>query len=338
MGCNLKDLVVRKRISLADLSNRILAVDSYNIFYQFLTTIRQSDGSLLTDSRGDVTSHLIGLFNRTANLLQNNIRPVFVFDGKPPEIKLGEIRKRHLAKEEARKKYEVAREAEDIAQMRKYASRFAVLTEAMLDDAKVLIKLLGLPIVQAPSEGEAQVARIVRDNNAFAAVSQDYDTLLYKTPRLLHNLTITGRRKRIHGKGSISVFPELIELAPNLQNLGITADQLIALAIMVGTDYNPGGIKGIGPKTALKLVRGQDDFELLFRKLGFPDWEIIYNTIRHMPVAEDYSVKFKALDIEGLGNFLIKEREFSKERVDATLKKLEEEVKRHSQKGLGDFF
>ncbi len=337
MGCNLKDLVLRKRIGLADLSNKVLAVDAYNIFYQFLTTIRQSDGSLLTDSRGNVTSHLIGLFNRTANLLQNNIRPIFVFDGKPPEIKLGEIRKRHLAKEEARKKYEVAREAEDIALMRKYAPRFAVLTEAMLNDAKVLIKLLGLPIVQAPSEGEAQVAKIVRDNNAFAAVSQDYDTLLYKTPRLILNLTIAGRRKRIHGKGSIPVFPELVELAPTLQSLGITADQLIALAIMVGTDYNPGGIKGIGPKTALKLVRGQDDFELLFAKLGVSDWEIIYNTIKHMPVSGDYSLRFKAIDIEGLRDFLVKERGFSRERVDATLEKLEKEVKGRSQKGLGDF-
>ncbi len=337
MGCNLKDLIVKKTISISDLANKTLAVDSYNLLYQFLTTIRQADGSLLTDSKGNVTSHLIGLFNRTVKLMESNIRLIFVFDGTPPKLKIQELQKRQTFKEEAKKQYEIAKEREDIAQMKKYASRFTILTEEIKQDAKKLIKLLGMPVVQAPSEGEAQVAQLVKDKSAFAAVSQDYDTLLYSAPRLVHNLSIAGRRKRIHGKGTVAVRPEIIKLKENLGNLNLNQDQLIVLAILVGTDYNPGGIMGIGPKTALKLAREyKNDFDALFKKVGFPDWRNIYETIKKMPVVKDCRIEFNKIDKEGLKEFLIKEREFSSERVDSVLEKLHKSIG-HSQKALAEF-
>lgn len=337
MGCNLKDLIVKKAISISDIANKTLAVDSYNLLYQFLTTIRQADGSLLTDSKGNVTSHLIGLFNRTVKLMESNIRMIFVFDGTPPKLKIQELQKRRTVKEEAKKQYEIAKERKDITQMKKYASRFTILTEEMKQDAQKLITLLGMPIVQAPSEGEAQVAQLVKDKSAFAAVSQDYDTLLYKTPKLIQNLSIAGRRKRIHGKGTITVSPEIIELKKNLDNLKINQDQLIVLAILVGTDYNPGGVRGIGPKTALKLVREhKNNFDAMFKKVEFPDWKKIYETIKKMPVAKDYKIKFNKIDKGGLKEFLIKERGFSNERVDSALEKLQKSTS-HSQKALAEF-
>ncbi len=338
MGCNLKELVVKQELTLEKLSNRVLAVDSHNLLYQFLTTIRQPDGALLTDSKGNVTSHLIGLFNRTSRLMLNNTRLIFVFDGKAPELKSEEIKKRALVKREAQRHYEIAKEREDIILMKKYASRFVTLTGDMIADAKRLINLLGLPVVQAPSEGEAQVAHIVKNGDAFAAVSQDYDTLLYGAPRLIHNLTIAGRRKRIHGKGSVIVNPELIDFRATLSHLNISHDQLIALAVLVGTDYNPGGVKGIGPKTALKLVQEYgSDFDALFVKVGFPGWKKVYDTFKQMPVLGDYNLKFGNIDLDGIKTFLVDERGFSREKVDTVLDALNKEVKKHSQKGLGDF-
>lgn len=343
MGVNLKDLVVKKTIDLDDLSGKVLVVDTFNMLYQFLTTIRQRDGGVLTDSKGNVTSHLIGLFSRTTKLMQKGIKLVFVFDGEPPELKKAESERRRALKEEAKKQYEVAKKRKDIGEMKKYAPRFTYLTPAMVEEAKALLHCLGLPIVQAPSEGEAQVAYMAKQKGVYAGVSQDYDTLLYGAPRLLQNLSIVGKRKQIKGVGYRTVKPEIIDLAANLNNLGIDQDQLIALGILVGTDYNIGGVKGIGPKTALKLVKQHGkNFAGLFQEVKFNEhsehsWEEILEHFKKIPVEQTYSLTWKVVDQQKVTKLLVDTHDFSSERVLSSLGKLTEEAKKRHQRTLGEF-
>ena len=188
--------MVKKEISISDLKGKVLAVDSMNLLYQFLTTIRSPDGSVLTDSKHRVTSHLIGLFSRTTVLMEKGLKLVFVFDGKAPEIKQKTWEKRTQVKKEALLKFKGAEVKGDVGAMRKYAARTAVLNKEMLEDAKEIIMALGLPIVQAPSEGEAQTARMVKNGDAYASVSQDYDNLIFGCPSLVRNLSVEGRRKK----------------------------------------------------------------------------------------------------------------------------------------------
>jgi len=341
MGTNIKDLIVAKEISFEDLKGKMLAVDSFNILYQFLSTIRQRDGSLLKDSEGRITSHLTGLFNRTTRLMHHGIKLAFVFDGKPPELKQKEREKRKTAKQEAMKMYEQAKVKKDIEAMKKYASRTSILDKEMINESKELISALGLPVIQAPSEGEAQVAAIVNSKDAYAGVSEDFDSLLYGIPRLIKNLSITGRRR--FKAAYVTIKPKIIKISETLNSLGIDQDQLIVLAILVGTDYNPGGIKGIGPKNALKLVKQyKDDFDGLFKEakwnknFDFP-WTDIYYLIKKMPVEKDYSLKIGKLQQDRIFELLVEKHDFSKERVEKQIENLIKTESKKQQKGLGDW-
>lgn len=341
MGTKLKDLLVMKEISFEDLKGKKLVVDSFNILYQFLSTIRQRDGSLLMDSKGNVTSHLTGLFNRTTRLMSEGLKLGFVFDGKPPELKRKERERRIAVKEGALKAYKEAKKRGDEAEMKKYASRTSKLTKVMIEESKELLQSLGLPVVQAPSEGEPQVAYIVNQGDAYAGVSEDYDSLLYGIPKLVKNLTISGRRRM---KATwVSVKPQIISLSENLNNLGIDQDQLICLAILVGTDYNIGGVKGIGPKNALKLVKEyKTDFASLFKKVEWDkhfdiEWKEIYYLIKRMPVEKKYKLEWGEVDKEKIMKLLVDKHEFSEERVNKTLEKLDKNAEDKKQKGLGEW-
>src|SRR3989338_971408 len=343
MGLQFKDLVVKQEISIKDLKGKILAVDAMNMLYQFLTTIRAPDGSALLDSKGNVTSHLIGLFHRTTSLMEEGLKLAFVFDGKAPEIKKKTWEKRSAIKKEAALKFEVAEEAGNLEDMKKFASRTAVLNKEMIADAKLLLQALGLPIIQAPSEGEAQAAYMAKKGDAYAVVSQDYDNLIFKAPFLVRNLSIAGKRKRAGKFAFVNVKPEIISLKEVLAELQLTFDQLVVVAILVGTDYNPGGIKGIGPKKALALVREtptDEVFEKVEWSKYYPDldWKEIFSTIVNMQVTDDYQLKWKKIQENELIEFLLKKHDFNEERVLAKLEKLKQESSKLAQKGLGNFF
>jgi flap endonuclease-1 len=285
---------------------------------------------------------LIGLFSRTSSFLKQGLKPVFVFDGKVPELKHPEIIKRAEVKLEAQKQYEKALAEEDVEAMQKFGARTARLTKEMVEDAKTLLALMGVPVIQAPSEGDAQAAFLVKNGDAWAVVSQDYDALLHGADRLIQNLSIAGRRKKTRALATIIVKPELIVLKEVLKELGITHDQLIYLSILVGTDYHPGGVKGIGPKKALSLVKEQKTAEKIFETAKWAEccdvsWQEIAKLFKEMPVTKDYSLKFKAPDREKIKKFLVGEHDFSDERVDKTLAELQEEHSKRQQKGLGDF-
>jgi flap endonuclease-1 len=344
MGVAITDLLKTKEISFEDLRGKKLAIDAYNILYQFLSTIRQRDGALLTDSNGKITSHLVGLFSRTINLMEKGLNLVFVFDGEVPELKTEERERRKSIKQEAQRKYEKAMKEEDIKGMKKYASRTSILTKDMVQEAKELITALGLPIVQAPSEGEAQASYMAKKGDVYAIVSQDADALLFGAPLLIRNLSITGKRKKTDSLTYTTIKPEIIDLAENLNILGIDQDQLIALSILVGTDYNRGGIKGTGPKNALKLVKQYNkDFDSMFKEAKWDEffdfeWKQVYYLIKKMKTTDDYSLKWEDVDESKIKELLIEKHDFSPERIEKSLSKLLKNQKSKEQKGLKDFF
>ena len=335
MGVNLKDLLIRRPVTLEELGGKTLVVDGYNMLYQFLTTIRSRDGSVLTNHKGEVTSHLIGLFSRVTALTQKNISLAFVFDGMVPELKHQELAKRAEAKKDAQKKYEAALAAGDQESMSKYAGRTSRLTKEMVVQAKQLLTFLGIPHIQAPSEGEAQAAFMVKQGHAWAVSSQDYDSLLFGAPRLVQNLSIEGKRK-IPGKFAYkTVEPLLLDLQENLAKLELSQDQLIWLGILVGTDYAPGGVKGIGPKKGLALVKQHASAESLFDSIPVEfAWSEVLDVFKRMPVTDTYKLHWEKVDRQGITDFLVKEHDFSLERVEKVLDAI---APAKAQTTLGDF-
>jgi len=344
MGVSLKDLISKKEIEITELKGKVIVIDAFNILYQFLTTIRDREGNVLTNSKGKTTSHLIGLFSRIIYFLENDIRPVFVFDGEAPKLKKLEQERRKELKKDAKAKYEIAVREADIEAMKKYASRTTKLTSDMIEDAKVLMKALGIPIINAPSEGEGQAVHMVKKGDAFACVSQDFDTLLFGTPILIRNLSISGKRKKVHGLGMKTIKPELVYLKDVLEELEINQEQLILLGILVGTDYNIGGIKGIGPKNALKKVKEyKNNYEQMFKDLGWDEqfdfsWKDIYDIFINLPVTDDYNLIWEKSDPEEVKKLLMEEYEFSEERVDSSLEKINKSNEKKTQTGLNSFF
>ncbi|USG99059.1 flap endonuclease-1 [Thermococcus argininiproducens] len=338
MGVPIGELVSKKELELENLNGRKVAIDAFNAIYQFLSTIRQRDGTPLMDSKGRITSHLSGLFYRTINLTEAGIKPVYVFDGKPPEFKKKELEKRAEAREEAREKWELALARGDLEEAKKYAQRASKVNELLIEDAKKLLELMGIPWVQAPSEGEAQAAYMASKGDVWASASQDYDSLLFGTPKLVRNLTITGRRKLPGKDVYIEVKPELILLEDVLNGLKLTREKLIELAILVGTDYNPGGIKGLGPKKALEIVRHSKDPLLKYQKTSDVDLYAIKEFFLNPPVTNEYKLEWKMPDEEGVLRFLCDEHDFSEERVKNGLERLKKAIKAGKQFTLDAWF
>ncbi len=326
MGVNLTPIIEKDILRLEDLRSRSFAVDGNNTLYQFLALIRQPDGKPLTSRSGKVTSHLVGLLYRTTRLISDyDLSLVFIFDGKPHALKRGELDARRAIREKAAQEYREAFKREDYAAAWSKAVASSRLTHDMVEDAKRLLTLLGIAWVQAPGEGEAQAAHMCRQDDVWAAASRDYDTLLYGSPRLLRYLTVAGREFLPSSGASRPLEPELIALEGLLRNLGIDRRQLVDLAILVGTDYNQ-GLRGVGPKRALDLIRRHDDLEHvpgeIQRELP-PDLAGIRNLFLQPDVTQDYALQAPELDREGVIEFLCGELDFSYDRTTQALQRLE---------------
>jgi len=326
LGVNLRDLVPKTTVRLEDLSGKSIAIDAYNALYQFLAIIRQPDGTPLKDSSGRITSHLSGLLYRTSNLVEMGIKPIYVFDGVPPALKEVEIKRRMKAKEEALVRYEQALKAGKIEEARMYAQATSRLKDYMAEDSKRLLDLMGIPWVQAPSEGEAQAAHLVKRGDADYCASQDYDSILFGAPRLVRNVTISGRRKLPRKNIYIEVVPEVVELEHVLKECGITYEQLIDIGILIGTDFNPNGIKGLGPKTALKLIKEHGSLENALPHIKNAEFPVEPQKIReiflHPKVTDRYEIEWREPDVEGVIDFICRERDFSEDRVRKALEKM----------------
>jgi flap endonuclease-1 len=319
LGVKLGGLVEAKKVAIDDLAGRKIAMDGHNILYQFLAIIRSRQGEPLRDREGRVTSHLSGLIYRNSNLMEAGLKVAYVFDGTPHKFKRKVVRARTQVRREAKARYEEAVKEGRVEEARRYAQRAATVNTDIVADAKRLLTLMGVPWVQAPGEGEAQSSYMAQRGDVWGSASQDFDSLLYGTPVLLRNLSITGRRKLPRKNVYIRIEPEMIELGRFLRELGLTREQLIDVGILVGTDYNPDGIKGVGPKTALKLVRKHGSLEEAIPHLKNAEFPHPVEEIRALfqvpRVTEDFELEWRPPDREGVVRFLCGERDFDRGRV-----------------------
>jgi len=342
LGVDLADVIPEEVVTLDSLSGKTLAVDAYNALYQFLAIIRQPDGTPLKDRRGRVTSHLSGLLYRTANLAEKGIRLAFVFDGKPPEMKALEIRRRRKIREEAKVHYEAALKEGKLEEARTYAQATSSLKNQMVEDSKTLLDALGAAWIQAPSEGEAQAAFVAARGDVWSVASQDHDSLLFGAPRMVKNLAITGRRKLPRRNAYVEVEPRLIELARVLADLSLTREQLIDVGILIGTDFNPDGVKGIGPKTAVKLINEYGSLEALQAKEttveGLPDVDRVREIFLKPDVTSTYSLKWSTPNVENVVEFLCRERDFSEDRVRKAVSRMSAKTTPKAKSTLESFF
>ncbi len=332
MGVKLGDIIPPQAVEKVELEffkNKPIAIDGYNILYQFISTIRGPDGRPLMDSRGRITSHLSGLFFRTVNFLEVGMKPVYVFDGQPPQLKRETIQKRIALRKTAEEKYVAAIAVGDIESARKYAAQSATLEKYMVESSMELLKALGVPYIIAPSEGEAQAAYMARVGHVWGSASQDYDSLLFGSPRLVRNLSIVGKRKLPGKKTYVEVEIEVIYADKLFSELGIGREELIEMAILIGTDYFE-GIKGIGPKKAYNYIKQYGKAErvlvALNQELAF-NLDAVRELFRNPEVTDNYKIEWRDVDRERVKKILCDEHDFSEERVDKALDSLLEKAK-----------
>ena len=341
MGTQIGNLLTKEPISYELLAHKTIAIDAYNTIYQFLSAIRQKDGSPLADSSGNPTSHLTGLFSRTSKLREANIKPVFIFDGKPPEMKKETLLKRKEIKENASRNYELAKEEGNIEDMKKFAQATSRITPQILEESKKLLDLMGIPWIQATSEAEAQAAYMASRGDVAFVGSQDYDSFLFGAEYVIRNLGSSGKQK-VPGKNAyVTKEMEHISLAKSLNELGITREQLIDIAICTGTDFNE-GISRVGAKTALKLIRKHGDIHTILREehmdiCSCVPVEEIKEFFMNPPVTTNYNLNWCSPKSEELYRFLVDEKEFSDKNVTKNTEILVSKVNVKKQSCLGDW-
>lgn len=339
----MSDLVVKEEISLESLAKKRIGIDAYNMLYQFLASIRGPDGLPLADSHGNVTSHLTGLFYRTINLVDLGIKPVFVFDGVPSELKSATLKKRREARTDAEKKSSDALKEGNLGDAQKFGSRALKMTSEMVGEAKEMLRLMGVPVIEAPQEGEAQGSVMVSQGQLHGVASQDFDCLLFGATNLFRNVGMTGKRKVAGKNFYVEVKPQHIELEKVLSSLSLTREKLIWLGILVGTDFNEKFPK-IGPKTALKLVKENNSFDEIIKITKHePDFdykeiaEVFLNPVSMQVNPKDLDSKMPQK--EKVIEFLVEKHDFSRDRVESTINsfiKKKEEIER--QKNLSQWF
>jgi len=317
---------------------RQVAIDTSMFLYSFLVAIRPDSFYNLTDANGEVTSHLQGLFYRTLRLLEAGVKPVYVFDGKPPVLKGGELAKRAARKATAKQELEQAKEVGDSEAIAKLVKRTISVTPKQNAECKRMLRLMGLPVVEAPCEAEAQCAELVRGGKAYATATEDMDALTLGTPILLRRMTSSAAQK-----------PPVLEihLSKVLEGLNITMDQFIDVCILCGCDYTD-SIRGIGPKRAIEHIRKYGSIEKMLenidtKRYSVPDtfnYEGARDLFKNPDVtkAEEINIEFGDCDEDALIEFLVNEKNFSQDRVNKGIEKLRTFKKKSVQARLTNYF
>ena len=306
MGVKLKDIVEPESISFKDLEGRVVSIDAFNTLYQFLSTIRQRDGRPLTDEHGNVTSHLSGILYRNSSMIEKDIKPIYIFDGKAPELKSETQAKRREVRDEAEQIYKEALKAGDTEKARKFAMRSSKLSPEIIESSKKLLTLMGIPYVEAKGEGEAQAAYLVANGDAYAVASQDYDCLMFGAKRVVRNLAVSSNLGDL----------EFYQLDKVLRQLNVTREELVDMGILIGTDFCE-GLKGVGAKTALKLAHNGQLKEKIaeLQKESTHDLDEVKDIFLKHNVNTDYKIKWEKPDKDKLIEFMCYEHGFSVERV-----------------------
>ncbi|RDX75324.1 Flap endonuclease 1, partial [Mucuna pruriens] len=323
---------------------RKIAIDASMSIYQFLIVVGRSGTEMLTNEAGEVTSHLQGMFSRTIRLLESGMKPVYVFDGKPPDLKKQELAKRYSKRAEATEDLSEALETASKEDIEKLSKRTVKVTKQHNEDCKKLLRLMGVPVVEAPSEAEAQCAALCKAGKAssylvYAVASEDMDSLTFGAPKFLRHLMDPSSKK-------IPVME--FEVAKILEELNMTMDQFIDLCILSGCDYCD-SIRGIGGQTALKLIRQHGSIENILENINRERYQIPddwpYQEARRLfkePMVitdeEELNIKWSAPDEEGLITFLVNENGFNSDRVTKAIEKIKAAKNKSSQGRLESFF
>jgi flap endonuclease-1 len=348
MSVDLSKLVSKRKIGLEELNGKIIAIDAFNVLYQFLSIIRQPDGSPLVDSHGNVTSHLSGLFYRSVELISYGIKPVYVFDGIPSILKQKTIQARMARRAQALEAWKSAKEKGEIEQAKMHAQASTRINKEIIESAKKLLELMGIPHINAPGEGEAQASLMCSEGLAYAVGSQDYDTMLFGAPLVIRNLTLSGKRKLPRKDIYVTVEPEAMDLEGTLKMNSINREQLIWIGIMLGTDFNSGA-PGVGPKTALKLATAakslNDIKDILKTKYSF-EFELDVSEVENLflnpeakkitPEEMERMMKEKMHKPE-LIDFMCNKHDFGNERIEKFADKLEVIKSAPRQQGIGNW-
>lgn len=324
MGLPFKDLAVSEPIDLASLSGKTIAIDAFNVLYQFLSSIRQADGTPLMDSKGHTTSHLKGLLTRVSTMVAAGVKPVFVFDGVPSILKAKTLADRNAIRDNASNAWKQAVEEGDMERARQMGQQSVRLTQHEITSAKALLTAMGIPVIDAPGEGEAQASHMCLRGDVWAAASQDYDALLFGTPRLVRNLTLSGRRKLPKSNTYVDVGINLLETEKILTSLSLTRAELVDACLMMGTDFND-GYKGIGPKTSVKLIKAHKTFEAAaaFKGLAVPgNLQELRDLFLKPNVTDTYKIEFRAPDLDRTIGLLVSQFEFNESAVWTAIKKM----------------
>jgi flap endonuclease-1 len=342
MGVQLGNIVDARKLSINELQGRAVAFDGNNILYQFLSIIRGRDGQPLKDHQNRITSHLSGLLYRNSNLMEQGVKIAYVFDGAPHRFKKTVLKRRQDTRRVAKKEYEKAIEEGNVEMAKRYGQQSVVASNNIISDAKELLSLMGIPWVQAPGEGEAQTAYMASQGVVWGAASQDFDSLLYGAPRHIRNLSVTGRRKLPRKNVYIRIEPEMLELEKVKRDLGLTQDQLIDLGILIGTDYNPEGIKGVGPKTALKLIKKHGNITEAIPYIKNADFphpvEEIKDLFINPRITDEFLLEWNKPDVAGLIGFLCGEHNFNQQRVMSAINKLKKGLEQKTSRTTLDRF
>ncbi|KAF1804753.1 FEN-1 endonuclease Rad2 [Mucor lusitanicus] len=318
---------------------RKVAIDASMSIYQFMIAVRQQDGQLLQNEDGETTSHLMGMFYRTVRMVDHGIKPVYVFDGKPPTLKSGELAKRKARKEEAQIKMDEATELGNQEDINRFSKRTVKVTPQHNDECKELLRVMGIPYVEAPCEAEAQCAELAKSGKVFAAASEDMDTLTFGTPVLLRHLTFSEARK----------MPiDEVNLEKALEGLELTMAEFIDLCILMGCDYTE-TIKGVGPKNAYNLIKQHKTIDEAIKHLtprlqdNIPaEWN--YADARRLFVesevtpGKDIELTWNTPDVEAVVDLMVKRKGFAEDRIRNGCAKLEKNLKQATQTRVQDFF
>lgn len=313
---DLRDLAVLEEMPFDELSGAVVGVDFHNWLYRYLTVLaRYTDEAQYTTTDGEEVLNLLAVMKGVPKLVENNIIPVFVFDGEVLDLKENELEARRERKESAAERAKQARERGDIEEARRFRARAQRLTPTMLETSRRLLELLGLPVVDAPAEAEAQAAHMARQGTIDYVGSEDYDCLLFGAPYTLRQITSQGN-------------PECMDLEATLEEHGITLADLVDIAILCGTDYND-GVHGIGPKTGLKEVRSGKSLEEILSNYDaeIPGVDEIRAAYLSPTVTDSYSVSTgRSPDMDAVRQFVVDDWEIPFDAIDTAFARLDENL------------
>ncbi len=318
---DLRSLAAIEDISFEDVAGSVVAVDAHNWLYRYLTTtVRFTRDAAYTTADGTEVANLIGVVQGLPKFFEHDLTPVFVFDGSVTEMKAEEIAERREQREKRESKLEDAREAGDATEIARLDSQTQRLTDAILTTTREVLQLLDVPVIEAPAEGEAQAAHMARQDAVDYVGTEDYDALLLGAPLTLRQLTSSGD-------------PELMDFQATLEKHDVTWEQLVDAAILMGTDFNA-GVDGVGPKTAIKLVKEHGDLwgALEAKEAHVDHADRIRDLFLTPAVTDDYDLDLTVNpDVEAAREFVVDEWGIAPDEVEKGFERIEESV---TQTGL----